>query len=396
MMHMRNPSETERGEWPSWKALMRIAIAVFVVFLLMRYWGAFETALKMLLMALTAVILGFCIAYLINIPMRFFERHLPHKKGKPPSRALAMIISIVVVLSVVIAVLVLVLPQFLECMLTFGKSIPVLLSSLESGDGIAKIMPPQLYEALKDINWDEVSANVFAWFQAGLVNMLPQVLSIAGILGTFGIGCIFAIWMLLDKENLATIGHRLVRNYLGPQADDRLSRAAALLDDSFRHYVVGQTLEATILGTLITLGALLLGLPYASMLGPLVALMSFIPMIGALLGGIIGAIMILSVSWQQALIFFVMFIVIQQIEANFIYPRVVGKLVGLSGFWTLLGITVGGALFGIVGAFIGVPTMSALYRAIGGNMAAHEEAGETFNARFHRVLGTDSDHPEEA
>lgn len=375
-----------RSEWPSWNALIRIASAVFVMFLVMRYWGALETALAMVLMAFTAVFSGFCIAYLINIPMRFIESRLPRKGGKAPSRLVALALALVIVLAVVCVILILVIPQFLECMITFANNIPLLVESLENNGGIAALLPSQLYDMLKDVDWDEVSDTVFSWFQTGVMNALPQVLSIAGIFGTLGIGFIFAIWMLQDKENLSAIGHRLVRTYLGDSADTRLRHASSLLDDSFRHYVVGQTLEATILGTLITAGALLLGLPYATMLGPLVALMSFIPMIGALIGAVIGAIMILSVSWQQAILFFIMFFVIQQIEANFIYPRVVGKLVGLSGFWTLMGITVGGALFGIAGAFVGVPLTSALYRAIREDMDVREVSGDSLNAKVQRAL----------
>ena len=377
---------TDKGEWPSWKALMRMAIAVFTLFLIMRYWGAFETALKMMLMALTTVFLGFCIAYLINIPMRFFESHLPHKEGEKPSRVLALIISLVVVLAVVVAIIILVVPQFLECMITFGQSIPVLIASLEGGGGVAALLPPDLYRLLADVDWEKLSADVFTWLQAGLVSALPSVLSAAGLVGSFAIGCIFAVWMLLDKENLSAMGHRILRTYLGVSTDEKFTRITQLLDESFRHYVVGQSVEAVILGSLITIAALLLGLPYAPMLGPLVGLMSFIPMIGSLIGGIIGAIMILSVSWEQALIFLVVFFIIQQIEANFIYPRVVGKLVGLSGFWTLLGITVGGALFGVPGAFIGVPLTSAFYRAISENMNMREEAGESLNVRVQRAL----------
>ena len=383
---MSKDFNTSKVEWPSWKALTRIAATVVVLFLITRYWGGLETALGMILMAFTAVFSGFCIAYLINIPMRFFESRLPRKKGKGPNRLLAMLLSIVVVLAVVIIVLLLVLPQFLECMITFAQNIPVLLEWLERGDGLAALLPKQVLDMLAAVNWDEVSANVFGWFQAGVASALPQVLSLAGVFGTLGIGCIFAIWMLMDKENLSRTGHRIVRTYLGAGVDSRLVGAAGLLDDSFRRYIVGQTMEATILGTLITVASLLMELPYATMLGPLVALMSFIPMIGALLGAIIGAIMILSVSWQQALLFLVVFFVIQQIEANFIYPRVVGKMVGLSGFWTLLGITVGGALFGIAGAFIGVPLTSALYRAISSDMDVRETTGATLNAKMQRAF----------
>ena len=377
--------DTDKGDWPSWGALTRIALTAFALFLTMRYWGALETALGMFLVALTAVFSGFCIAYVINIPLRFFEERLPRKADGKPNRGLALAISIAIIVVVLLAVLLLVVPQFLECMATFSQSIPQVVESLRQGNPLP-FVPRELYDMLADVDWDDLSTKAFTWFQAGVASALPTVFSAAGILGTLGIGAIFSIWMLLDKEHLAEVGHRMVRTYLGTSADERLCRISGILDESFRNYIVGRTLEAAILGALISGGALLLGLPYATMVGPLVALMSFIPLVGAPLGAAIGAIMILSVSWQQALIYLVMFFVLQQFEANVIYVRVVGKMVGLDGFWTLLGITVSGALFGFAGALVGVPLTATLFRLISEDLETREASGDSLDARVHRAL----------
>ena len=182
---------------------------------------------------------------------------------------------------------------------------------------------------------------------------------------------------------------RIPEPYISKSADENFSRATKVADECFRGYFVGAALEAVIFGSLVTVACTIAGMPSALMLGALIAVMSLIPMIGALIGAILGAIIILATSWQQAIVFLILFFAVQQVEANFIYPRVVGKHVGLNGLWPLIGVTLGVALFGFVGAFVGVPLTATIFRIVESDISRREqlhEEGPTPFEKLHKSL----------
>ena len=181
---------------------------------------------------------------------------------------------------------------------------------------------------------------------------------------------IFTIYLLSGKDRLRAQCHRLMRFALRPKHYDRACYVLRVADDSFHRYIVGQCTEALILGALCTVGMLILQLPYATMIGALVAFTALIPVAGAYIGAAVGAFMILTISPVQALIFLVFLVVLQQLEGNLIYPRVVGASLGLPGIWVLAAVTVGGSLMGIFGMLLAVPLAASVYRLMRENIPA--------------------------
>ena len=180
----------------------------------------------------------------------------------------------------------------------------------------------------------------------------------------FVLGLVFAIYILMSKETLKDQTKRLINAYLPSKVADNIFEVARLSRTTFSNFIIGQTVEAFILGALCTIGMIILGLPYAPMVGSLVGITAFIPIIGAFIGGAIGAFMIFTVDYMQAFIFIIFLVILQQLEGDLIYPRVVGSTIGLPSIWVLFAVTVGGSLWGITGVLLGVPIVSVIYSLV--------------------------------
>lgn len=175
---------------------------------------------------------------------------------------------------------------------------------------------------------------------------------------------IFAIYFLLGKEQFTGQFKRIINSYLPKKAEKKINYVASVLNDCFHRYIVGQCLEAVILGTLCIIGMLIFRFPYAAMIGTLIGFTALIPVAGAYIGAIVGFIMILTVSPIKAVLFIVFIVVLQQLEGNLIYPKVVGGSLGLPAVWVLAAVTIGGSLMGILGMLLGVPIAAAIYRML--------------------------------
>jgi len=185
----------------------------------------------------------------------------------------------------------------------------------------------------------------------------------SGIVTAF-ISVIFAFYLLVSKDRIAGQLDRIQIRYLKKTWYDKIRYGLCVFNDCFRRYIVGQCLEALILGTLCMVGMMILRLPYAAMVGSLVAVTALIPIAGAYIGAAVGAFMILTVSPMKALIFLIFLVILQQIEGNLIYPKVVGTSLGLPGIWVLAAVTIGGGILGIPGMLLGVPIAAAVYRLL--------------------------------
>ena len=360
-----------------WKTCMRVAITMLVVFLCVRYWGAIEGFVGLLLGGMLAIFAGLVISYIVNIPMRFFERKLPGPTGDGTrNRALSIALSVVCAVAVVLLVAALVIPNLIDAVVTLAQSAPGVVEAITENEVLSSFIPATLLAQMKIIDWQAVVNDIANWLQMGVVSSFPQIMSLVGQIGAWFMGIILAFWFLGEKNKLSNNAHVLIRTYIGKNADESFSRAIAVADKCFHGYFVGAALEGVIFGSLVAAACTLAGMDEAFMLGALVGVMSLIPMVGALIGAILGAIIILATSWEQALIFLALFFIVQQIEANFIYPRVVGKHVGLTGMWPLIGITLGVALFGFVGAFIGVPLTATVFRIVETDLERREQLPE--------------------
>lgn len=349
----------------SWKTCARLIICVLIAFLVIHYWGGIEGLLALVFSGLLAIFFGLMIAYMGNIPMRFFEEKLPGEPGDNTlNRYISLGCTIVCAVGLLLLVCVLVIPQLVQAAIKIANQVPALIDAILSNDYVQSLLPEGFMESFESIDWGEILGNVTSWLQSGLGSSLPQIMSIFTVIGAVCMGFILAFWFLIEKNRLSSDAHVMIRSYISQSADEKYSKLAGIADECFSGYFSRQFLEGVIYAVLIAVPCAILGIPNALMLGILVGFMSLIPMVGAVIGAVLGAIITLASSWQQALIFVVVFIIVQQIEANLIYPRVVGKHLGLYGLWPLIGITMGVTLFGFIGAFIGVPITATIFRIV--------------------------------
>lgn len=206
-----------------------------------------------------------------------------------------------------------------------------------------------------------------------LTGVLTSVSTIASTVLNVFVSLVFSIYVLASKEQLGRQFNLLIDTYLGKYAE-KVHYILDILHQRFHGFFVGQTLEAMILGSLTAAGMFLFNFPYAATIGILVAFTALIPVIGAYIGATIGFILIATQSVSQAFLFLVYLIVLQQFEGNVIYPRVVGGSIGLPGMWVLMAITIGGALWGILGMLVAVPLAASLYQIIKDNVAKRQQA----------------------
>lgn len=220
-------------------------------------------------------------------------------------------------------------------------------------------------EVQAQLNWEEILNQLVTFFRIGANSMLSSTISVAtGIVsgvGTFFIGLVFACYILLQQEFLKRQMKKLIFAYLKEKHANRFLQICALTYRTFSNFLTGQCLEAVILGMMFFISMTILRFPFAVLVGVLIAFTALIPIFGAFIGCVVGAFLILTISPSQAAAFVVLFLVLQQIEGNLIYPKVVGGSIGLPAIWVLVAVTLGGSLFGIVGMLVFIPIVSVVY-----------------------------------
>ncbi len=368
-----------------WKTCFRAVVSVFVLFLCVEYWSGAVRFLLTLLSAATPLFVGCVIAYLINILMSFYERHyFPNRSSaiwSKSRRLVCMLAAILTLISIAALVINLVVPELASCVRLLVSEVPDAIDRLVDGfvanAALAELIPENIIAELNSINWKESLSQIIQFLSSGISGMAGAVTtvvtSVFSVFVTTLISIIFSVYLLLGKDKLKGQCDRLMRNYLRPSWRQGIEYVCHVLDDSFHRYIVGQCIEAVILGTLCALGMFLFRFPYAVMIGALVSFTALIPIAGAYIGAGVGAVMMLTVSPMKALLFLIFIAVLQQLEGNLIYPKVVGTSIGLPGLWVLTAITVGGSLMGIVGMLIGVPITAALYRLLREDMERREQ-----------------------
>lgn len=318
--------------------------------------------------------LGGAIAFILNVPMTALERWLfPEEKTaksklkKKLARPLCMILSILLVLGVISLVIFVVVPELGSTVVGLGASVEAFI--------------PRAQEWLEDIfqnneqivawieslemNWEKAVETAWSFFRSGAGSVLSSTMTVAktiiSAVTNFFIGFVFACYVLLQKEKLGEQCRKLLAAVFPGKQVDYILHVCSLSHRTFSSFITGQCMEAVILGAMFFVAMNLLRFPYALLVGVLVAFTALIPIFGAFIGCVVGAFLILMVNPAQALGFIVLFQVLQQIEGNLIYPRVVGNSVGLPAIWVLAAVTVGGNLMGILGMLIFIPIVSVLY-----------------------------------
>jgi len=358
-------------------------LGIFLLYVAIHYWPSISGFLEKLLSAASPLFIGAVIAYFINLPMQFFERKLFSKTKKPfllkIKRPLCLCLAIVSFLVVISLVIGLVVPQLVSCIQLIIAKTPDAIETLISLLRRSPLVSEKVISSLAAVDWESRLDQLMDLVTGGITDMMSIVINtvtglISGLITAF-LSLIFSLYLLSGKDRLRRQASRLAKAFLPEKAESKLRYFISTVSSSFHRYLVGQCTEALILGGLCAVGMLILRLPYAAMIAALIAFTAMIPVAGAYIGGGIGAFMILTVSPLKALIFLVFIIVLQQLEGNLIYPRVVGSSMGLPGIWVLAAVTVGGGLAGVLGMLFGVPLAAALYR-ITGDMLHEKEAAE--------------------
>lgn len=356
------------------KKLWKAGLILGAIYLCITYLHEIGAFIGTLLGVLSPLITGCIIAFVLNLLMKRLESwYFPHSQNQfviKSRRPVCIFLSMLTWALILALICTLVIPELVSSFALIGKEIPPTLEWLyhfvsDNLDGI-----PSLQQLLLNLNlnWSVLVQKLISYISLGVGDVINTALAV--ITGVFGlltnllIGIIFALYLLLDKERLLRQFSRLFEAHLKQKKYQQFLRLMRTANESFSSFIVGQFTEAIILGLLCTAGMFLLRLPYAAMTGAVVGATALIPIVGAYIGAGIGTFMILTVDPMKALFFLIFLIILQQIEGNFIYPKVVGTSVGLPGIWVLAAVIVGGGLFGIFGMVLGVPLAATIYKVL--------------------------------
>ncbi len=347
-------------------AILIIAIAFYFIALNV---GSIFSAIGRIFKILTPFIIGFVIAYLLARPVSFFETMLNKhflkkaKKQHTINRTISIVTTVILVLMLLALFMYSLIPQLIDSVATLAKNMDGYLKTLNSflnkisehlrlENGIIEEIIGSSQELLKAIT-------------EYLATQLPRVLDFSLSLGSgisnFFIGFIISIYMLSGKERFSAQIQKLFYSIFPKRHVSRSIRIFKFMDDTFGKYISGQILDSVILGIVCFIFMSIFGMEYALLISLIITITNFIPFIGPIIGAVPSAFILLMISPAKAFWFVVLIIVLQQLDGNLLAPRIVGKTIGLSAFWVVFAIVLGGGLFGIPGVLLGVPAFSVIY-----------------------------------
>ncbi|MEG1575975.1 MAG: AI-2E family transporter [Clostridium sp.] len=349
------------------KKLMLLILYTVAVLALFFHMDEAKNVFNRVLQLLLPFLLGAAIAFILNVPMRFVEKRMHLKAKNKLKRPLSLAVAILFVAFILGIVTFLLVPQLTDTILSLKDSVPVFFAQVKTTAEKIFIENPDAVNYINSIqvDWKSTVEKMAGFITTGAGSVLSSTvtaaMSIASGLTTFGIAFIFAIYILLQKENLGRQFKKMFYAYFPSAAVDEFIRICAMAEQTFSKFLTGQCTEAVILGTMFFVTLLIFRLPYALLIGVLIAFTALIPIFGAFIGCAVGIFLTLMVSPVQAFWFTVIFFVLQQLEGNLIYPHVVGNSVGLPSIWVLAAVSLGGSMMGIVGMLIFIPFCSVCY-----------------------------------
>lgn len=351
-------------------------LIVFTALLILCFWKytlVFE-AVKFVIGVLLPFILGGAIAFVFNVPMHFIENKLIQENWKRKykfvrklARPASLILTILFVIGIIGGVLFGVLPQLTGTIAKLGASIQEFLPKVQewANNWFHNNKEVMAYVNSLEFNWEKIIEVAVDWVSNGAGNIVESgvmaAMSIVSGFTTFFIAFVFACYILLQKEKLSIQAKKVLFAFVQKGRAEAAIEVCSLTYRTFSSFLTGQCLEAVILGTMFVIAMGIFKMPYAWLIGILIAFTALIPIFGAFIGCAIGAFLIFMINPIQAFWFIVLFLVLQQIEGNLIYPHVVGNSVGLPSIWVLAAVSIGGSLMGIVGMLIFIPMVSVMY-----------------------------------
>lgn len=356
------------------KKIMFLIVFTIVVAVALFHFDIVIGAFRFAIAVATPFIIGIILAFIFNLPMNFYERTIFPKKGREKykaidklARPISLLLSFLSVLGVFLLVIFVVVPQLYESVLSLGQTIQDFLPIVESW--VLSIFPENasVAELIHDLNfdWENIINQIINFLKNGAGDMINSTFSFAkGLISKITnvfVGFVFAIYILLQKEKLRTQIEKVMLAFLPEKTNEKVQTVCSLAYKTFSSFISGQCLEAVILGCIFLVVLGVLQYPYALLISVLIGFTALIPLVGAFIGCAVGVFLIMMVSPVKALIFVVIFLVIQQLEGNLIYPHVVGNSIGLPSIWVLAAVSLGGSLMGIMGMLLFIPLVSVVY-----------------------------------
>ena len=346
--------------------------------------------------------IGGCIAFVVNLPLKTIEEKLlkkfPQSLNKS-KRGVSILLSLMFIIAVIVFVILTVIPQLGSALTQLGQKIPVFLENAITQTAILLADSPEAVAWLNSLdfqkfNWEGIFNTAVAFLKTGVSSLWYSTVSVAGNVagGVVNgiISFIFSLYILSQKEKLKNQAERIIHAYFTSKVENRILYVSKLLYRNFSKFITGQCVEAVILGTLFVIAMSIAGMPYAFMIGVLIAFTALIPVVGAFIGCFVGAFLILVDNPVKALVFVIMFLIIQQLEGNLIYPKVVGNSVGLPSIWVLAAVTLGSGMFGVVGMLVFIPLFSTGYTLL------KEDVNRRNRRKKHQMLEERKAEQEEA
>lgn len=369
----------------------KLGVTFFVVYLLTYYWKKIEKVILLLGNAVTPILVGLIMAYVVNILLSFVERNYDRvfsgSLAAKCKRCVCIITSFLFLILIIAGVIGIVVPQLSSCIsLLISRSgvaanhLVDLFKSVPSLEKYGKMLEESIANLNPSTELVQKLVGVLRHGSTGWISNFTSVLQkVTGFATSMVIGLFFSFYLLYDKEKLQRQSKNVIQTYC-PGISEKVFKILRVFNDSFRSFIVGQVEDACVLGLMCAVAMFILRMPYAGMISAIIAVTALIPIVGAIIGALVGFILILSVSTTKAFVFIILFVVVQQIDNNVTYPRIVGGSIGLPGIWVLAAVTIGGSAFGVLGMLFLIPLFSGIYKLVRMDMK-HRNANQKANSK---------------
>lgn len=354
-----------------------VSLAAVFILVIFNYQHIFA-GLRELWDVISPVVYGFVFAYILNLIMVMYEGFwFPETDDELLIRArrpVSILLALITVIIVIVLVLWLIIPQLISLVQTLLENLPLMVEYIQRWIEDLEEIYPQIDTLINNlnINWESIARDAASFANNILGSTFTTFQLLTSSLFRLVVILVVAIYALFSKEKIQRQVKRLLRAYMKRDHFRRLKYVLRVTNESFSSFITGMLIEAIIYGTLVTVGMMIFNFPYAGMIGALSGALALVPMVGAILSAVIGTMLIFVQNPIQGLFFLLFNIVLQQLESNAIYPRIVGGSIGLPGIWTFIAVTIGGGILGPAGFFLGVPIASVIYKLIRSNVEYKE------------------------
>ena len=354
-----------------------VSLAAVFILVIFNYQHIFA-GLRELWDVISPVVYGFVFAYILNLIMVMYEGFwFPETDNELLIRArrpVSILLALITVIIVIVLVLWLIIPQLISLVQTLLENLPLMVEYIQRWIEDLEEIYPQIDTLINNlnINWENIARDAASFANNILGSTFTTFQLLTSSLFRLVIILVVAIYALFSKEKIQRQVKRVLRAYMKIDHFRRLKYVLRVTNESFSSFITGMLIEAIIYGTLVTVGMMIFNFPYAGMIGALSGALALVPMVGAILSAVIGTMLIFVQNPIQGLFFLLFNIVLQQLESNAIYPRIVGGSIGLPGIWTFIAVTIGGGILGPAGFFLGVPIASVIYKLIRSNVEYKE------------------------